>query len=171
MTIMKKLALVLILGGLSVSLSFAGAVNGPKIADDLNLNSSVPVNVNILYSQPPQQGLLGGLTGGLLGLVGNVVGGVLKLLGNILNLTLPGTSIASVATDPNVLYIAPNRTLHPTLDYTTAAVDANVAFQSGFAGTGVGIAIIDSGINPHQDLQGRIVYSESFVAGGMILRL
>ena len=44
-------------------------------------------------------------------------------------------------------------------------MDANVAFQSGFTGNGIGIAIIDSGINPHADLLGRIVYSESFVAG------
>ena len=157
----KKLALILMLGAGLAATSFAGPKNGPKIADDLDLTSKAPVNVNIVYAKPPS--LLDSLN--LLGVVGNLLNSVVTLLGNILNVTLPGTSVVSVAANSNVLYIAPNRGLHPTLDYTTAAVDANVAFQSGFVGSGVGIAIIDSGINPHPDLAGRIVYNESFVAG------
>jgi subtilisin family serine protease len=50
------------------------------------------------------------------------------------------------------------------LDYTAAAINAPTAWQSGWDGTGVGVAIIDSGITVTQDFNNksagpnRIVY-------------
>ena len=44
-------------------------------------------------------------------------------------------------------------------------MNANIAFQYGWTGAGVGVAIIDSGIYNHPDLRPRVVYSESFVPG------
>jgi serine protease AprX len=67
--------------------------------------------------------------------------------------------------------MSPNRALSGTLDVTTQTVGANAAWQSGWNGTGVGVAVVDSGIYAHDDLQtssgtgSRIVYSQSFVAG------
>ena len=84
---------------------------------------------------------------------------------------LPASALDAVAALPNVVHISPDRPLKSTLDYSTAAVNANVAFTSGIVGTGVGVAIIDSGIDPlHPDLfdgkgNSRIVYSQSFVPG------
>src|SRR5579872_3093564 len=72
---------------------------------------------------------------------------------------------------PNVKYISPNRQNKGFLDLTTSAVNANVAWPLGWDGTGVGVAVIDSGIALKHDLTGadgitsRVVYSESFVAG------
>jgi len=83
---------------------------------------------------------------------------------------VPASELADLANDPDVDYISPDRPVRGTLDYTQPAVNANIAQQYGYKGAGIGIAVIDSGVNPHPDLydtqgRSRIVYSESFVAG------
>src|SRR5438552_8306465 len=56
------------------------------------------------------------------------------------------------------------------LDLTTQTGNANLAWQFGWDGTGVGVAVIDSGISLKHDLTQadgiatRVVYSQSFVA-------
>ena len=85
----------------------------------------------------------------------------------------PATSLEAIAASPNARYISPDRAVKSTLDDTTAAVNANAAYQSGFTGSGIGIAIIDSGVNLHPDLNGaggrsRIVYGESCVPGDFL---
>ena len=79
--------------------------------------------------------------------------------------TLPAIVVPVVALDPTVAYISPDRELTGTLDLSTAASGADIAYQSGYTGKGIGIAIIDSGIYNHPDLASRIVYRQSFVAG------
>jgi serine protease AprX len=82
--------------------------------------------------------------------------------------SMPAQAIAALAKNPNVAYISPDRAVYPTLDYANATIGAQTAFSSGSTGSGVGIAIIDSGILPERDLanqagNSRIVYSQSFV--------
>src|SRR6202163_513804 len=86
---------------------------------------------------------------------------------------VPVSMLAKLAKDPNVAYITPDRPVSLTWgneDYTTA-VEADVAAaQFALDGTGVGVAIIDSGVADHGDLHdasgaSRVVYSQSFVAG------
>src|SRR6266404_2516574 len=86
---------------------------------------------------------------------------------------VPVSMLANLAKDPNVAYITPDRPVSMTWgneDYSTA-VEADVAAaQFAQDGTGVGVAIIDSGVADHGDLHdasgaSRVVYSESFVAG------
>src|ERR1700675_5082426 len=86
---------------------------------------------------------------------------------------VPVSMLVNLAKDPNVAYITPDRPVSLTSgneDYTTA-VEADVAAaQFAFDGTGVGVAIIDSGVADHGDLHdasgaSRVVYSQSFVAG------
>jgi serine protease AprX len=82
-----------------------------------------------------------------------------------------------LATDPDVEYIAPDRQIRATAfsggpDFgwmTIAGVTANYG-SLPYDGTNIGIAIIDSGVNPNDDLndakgKSRIVYSQSFVPG------
>ncbi len=91
---------------------------------------------------------------------------------NAISATLTPTVIQTVATDSNVVYISPNRPTQGSLDITTTTVNANAAWSLGYDGTGVGVAVIDSGIYAqHDDLQtangagSRVVYSQSFVTG------
>ena len=102
------------------------------------------------------------------------LGGVLRhrlivIRGGLFNLSLNG--IRTLAKDPEVAYISPNRSLDGAADYTEATVGADVAQSYGWDGAGVTVAVIDSGINNHVDLrnpvtgQSRVVYNESFVPG------
>jgi serine protease AprX len=73
---------------------------------------------------------------------------------------------------PDVGYVSPDRPNKVASDDDIPAVQGDVARQQyGLDGTGVGIAIIDSGVFSHDDLKtanglgSRIVYSESFIPG------
>jgi subtilisin family serine protease len=78
-------------------------------------------------------------------------------------------ALASLAADPRVKYISPDREISASMDSARPAVLANVAQDSGFTGKGVGIAVVDSGIWPKPDFldencqTSRIVHNESFV--------
>jgi len=85
---------------------------------------------------------------------------------------LPVSAIAKLEKDPDVLYVSPDRTVHLNNNYETyePAVLADVAAQQyGFDGTGIGVAIIDSGVADHADFRtagvSRVIHSESFVVG------
>jgi serine protease AprX len=86
---------------------------------------------------------------------------------------IPVSMLAELESNPNVAYVTPDRPVSLTAtneDYTTA-VEADVAAATyAQDGTGVGVAIIDSGVSDHPDLHNaaganRVVYSQSFVAG------
>lgn len=84
---------------------------------------------------------------------------------------VPANRLMALASDPEVAYVSPNRPLSSAADYTEATVGANVAQSYGLDGTGVTVAVIDSGISDHPDLhdpvtgQSRVIYSQSFVPG------
>ena len=104
-------------------------------------------------------------------------GGVLKRNLDVIkgaHYSVPVESLDALADDPDVVYISPDRRLNGALDNTAAAVNAKVAWQSGWDGTGIGVAVLDSGITGHTDLYStgggggklRIIYSQDFVGGG-----
>ena len=71
-----------------------------------------------------------------------------------------------MANDPNVAHVSVDHHVQAKLDYSTTAINAEAAWLSSFDGTGIGVAVIDSGITPVADLGGqrnRIVYSQDFV--------
>jgi serine protease AprX len=87
---------------------------------------------------------------------------------------VPASMVEELAKDPNVLYITPDReqkmTANPATEEFATAVEADVAASTyALDGTGIGVAVIDSGIAAHADLgngsKSRVVYSQSFVAG------
>ena len=84
-------------------------------------------------------------------------------------------SLEDLANDPDVTYISPDRPLGSTAvttDNYDQAVLAPYAWSLGFDGTGIGVAVIDSGITNNGDLTqdnffgSRIVYGQNFVTGG-----
>ena len=77
--------------------------------------------------------------------------------------------------DPAVLDITPDRKLHgastgqpaAALDSTTRRINAPSARAQGLDGTGIGVAVIDSGIGNVPDLTAsNIVYSQDFTGSG-----
>jgi serine protease AprX len=80
-------------------------------------------------------------------------------------------NVIALSNQPNVSYISPDRSVAASLDYTTAGVEAPPAGSSWWDGTGVGVAVIDSGIYGHPDLlstrsgKSRVIYRQSFIGG------
>ena len=84
---------------------------------------------------------------------------------------VPVSMLAELANDPNVSYVTPDRTqkmaANPVTEEFATAIEADVAAsQYGFDGTGVGVAVIDSGIAAHPDLNNasgvsRVVYTRA----------
>jgi serine protease AprX len=85
------------------------------------------------------------------------------------------SSLAALMKDPDVLYVSPDRTVHATAtvtDFYDQAVMAPYAWSRSLSGSGIGIAVIDSGINGGKDFTlangtgSRIVYSQNFATSG-----
>src|SRR6266853_1880361 len=118
---------------------------------------------------------------GIFGLLGCVVNDVLKLGGAVLGqlpivnglvASLDHNGIVALSNQSNVVYISKDRPLTPFFDNAAPAVNASAAWQSNYTGSGIGVALIDSGVNNHPDLVttgflpfSRIVYNKSFVPG------
>src|SRR5579875_2821089 len=79
--------------------------------------------------------------------------------------TVPSTALPDLANDSDVEYIAPDRPVSAKLDYTVAAVNGGTAWNSRWTGAGIGVAVIDSGVNPDPNLNGHLVYSYDFLGG------
>ncbi len=157
---MKFMRRLILLGVCAVMGTAFGQTS--KIAPDLeNLLSGLlkPTNVIIQYNNTPS---LLNLTK-LLSLGGVINTQYVTL--PVIAVKLPAVAVSLLALDPAVAYISPDRQLLGTNDLTTAAVNADAAFSSGYTGKGVGIAIIDSGIYAHPDLASRVVYRQSFIGG------
>src|SRR5216684_3778586 len=148
-----------------------------KISPDLLpllSNPSNTVNVIVQYNTAPQTcivGLLGGIVCTTVSIVGGVVNTVFGLINAVAGSMLAG-DVITLSNQSNVNYISLDRQVGATLDYTADAVNAPLAWNSGLNGTGVGIAVIDSGIYSHPDLrnawgQSRVVYRKSFASGGV----
>jgi serine protease AprX len=133
------------------------------------------VRVIVQYAQPPtvSSPQNGGLLGGVLNLVGGLLTGVVSVVFSVINAvvcTVPASSLQTLASNPNVTYISPDRAVAGQLDYSAAAVNASAAWQAKLTGSGVGVAVIDSGINASPDLSilgllSRVVYTQDFTGG------
>ncbi|HZZ17091.1 MAG TPA: S8 family serine peptidase, partial [Candidatus Sulfotelmatobacter sp.] len=84
-------------------------------------------------------------------------------------LTIPVNALPALEADPDVLSISFDHSLKGADDYTDAAANVSAAWNAGFNGAGIGIAVIDSGINDtHPDLWDstetttRVVYHQDF---------
>ena len=133
---------------------------GPKAAPDLdnfpvNPDGTVSVIVQLSPGTPPGQvkqfarSINRNLTG-----IGAVAANVPKKL------------LEKLVSNGWVTYVSPDRPTKSAWDDFPQPVNDAIARQNwGVDGTGIGIAVIDSGVTPVTDLGGRVVYSESFVPG------
>ena len=125
------------------------------------------VTVIVQYRQMPNSSSIRGMQLG-----GAAIKSKLRTI-HAVTMRVPASMLAKLAKDPNVAYITPDRPVSLTTtneDYETAIQADVAAAQFAFDGTGVGVAIIDSGVADHADMHdasgaSRVVYSQSFVAG------
>src|SRR5690242_1643363 len=144
--------------------SSAAWAGSEKISSDLQ-STSLPdrLDVIIQYKVPPTDANHQRVA---------KAGGALRDRLNVIaaaHYSIPRSALATLSDDPDVAFITPNRALKGMLDITAGAVHSDVANALGFRGTGIGVAVIDSGIAEMPDFQntvGRIVYAASFVSGG-----
>ena len=90
---------------------------------------------------------------GLVEQAGGIPGRLLPLI-NAQTATVPNASLEALASHPAVQHLALDREIAGTLERTGAVVHAAAARQTfGLDGSGIGVAVIDSGITPwHDDL-------------------
>jgi serine protease AprX len=153
----KKLVALTVVA-VSASLAFG---QNKKIAPDLQgTNSTGSVNVIVQFQHTPtqwQHQKVFSRGGSLHADLGSIKAGAYSV---------PISAINDLAQDPEVAYISPDRPVTLMLDNSAAAVNAATAWNSyNLNGSGVGVAVIDSGVSNIADLKNRIVYSQSFVVG------
>ncbi len=84
--------------------------------------------------------------------------------GNLVVAFVPANQVYGLATENYVSTIYPNREVEALLDYTKNQIGAPSAWDLGYDGKGIKIAILDSGINTeHEMLKGKVVTEKSFV--------
>src|SRR5260370_7013008 len=148
----RLLALLLIVAG---TLAYA---EDSKIAPELrNQPSTQQTQVIVQYAPGTTVSC-----SGLLGLIDWLGKDILSLGGKILSqipiingvvALLDGNGIQTLSNNSNVVYISLDRPLKPTLSNAASAVNAEFAWQSNYTGAGIGIALIDSGVNCHPHLK------------------
>jgi serine protease AprX len=138
----------------------------PRIAAELNrelaqarqgAGGNKNVNVIVQYKQAPQQETLARLQnkGGQLASKLDLIKGAA--------FTLPVNALAALENDPDVEYVSVDHPLKGMDEYTNAAMNVSAAWNAGYDGTGVAVAVIDSGINPnHIDIWERVLYHQDF---------
>ena len=150
---------------LTASLALAG--NRLKIAEDLQkTDRGATVDIIVQFKHAPSEARHQRM---------RARGGVRKADLELLNgasYSIPASALDDLSADPEILYISLDHPVNASADYDYGpqSVDAPLAWNSGLDGSGIGIAVIDSGIYGHKDLRGnsdsRVVYREDFVSSG-----
>lgn len=147
----------------SVSLATADQVHRSKLSPDLaSKKGSEQVDVIVQFNQKP--------TAALHRKVLSRGGSMKKELRLIRSgaYRVPGSKLAELDADPDVVHVSPDRPLKSTaaitqvLDYHNETIQAPAAWAQGLDGTGIGVAVIDSGVANVPDLS-NVVYSQDFV--------
>ena len=167
----RRLALLALVTLLTAGLSLADR-KGYKLSKDLDAlkggKAGATVDVIIQFKQKP--------TAAHHQKVRNK-GGALKTKFDFIkaaHYSVPVEALDALANDPDVAYISPDRKVRGTaaMAPVITAVNADIATSQGWDGTGIGVAVIDSGVGTVDDLNSdgnsnpsRVVYSQSFVPG------
>lgn len=169
---MKKSFILFVFAGLACTSSFAQSFTrtaSAKISRDLQAaDPNSDVDVIIQFKTQP--------TAAHFNLV-HSMGGVDKRAFSKVRgaaFRLPASTIQTLANNPDVAYISVDRPVHSHLDISAATINAPLVWNQNFMGAGIGIAVIDSGIDAAQrDLgnaagqtgpgQSRVVHSENFL--------
>lgn len=87
---------------------------------------------------------------------------------------VPRDAVPTLSSVPGVRWVSPNRTLHMEGQYGqdsgvasavyTDTVRASKTWGMGVTGTGVTVAVVDTGVNTTGDLAGQVLHSEDFTS-------
>src|SRR5579872_4225315 len=140
-----------------------------KVSPDFRVNNPQSlVTVIVQFTTPPTPSTLGFLNG-----KGAAKQKVFKQFPTTMVLTVPQFRVAEIAEIPTVKYVSPDRPVVKHLDITAATVGSSIANSLGFTGAGIGVAVLDSGIDAsNADLNqagkatSRVVYAQDFVGTG-----
>ena len=140
-----------------------------KISDEISKDQKdkdKDVAVIVLYKSAPSL-----LDTNKVALMGALVNGNFTKVKSV-HYKIKTKDLDALENDPNVVYISPVRPMKahmlPMVQQTTGGY---IAPSYSLSGAGIGVAIIDSGVNLHPDLKqanctgSRIVYNESFLPG------
>ena len=99
---------------------------------------------------------------GLIEKEGGVVTGKHKV-GDVVTANIPANKIEEIARDYSVKSISPNRVYRALLQDSVPQINAPAMWSNGYNGSGIKIAILDTGIDStHPMLQGKVVLEEVF---------
>ncbi len=148
--------------GKAIALSGVSAKIDPELSASLNVASTDPVVVIVNFD--PARTTSGTLAGALQGLGAQVM--TFKHLSMVAATVLPA-QVATVAGMPGVEGVYDNGTERLLMRESVQSIRADVAHAAGYTGAGVGVAIMDSGINglnPDVAFPGKTVANVKFVA-------
>jgi serine protease AprX len=134
-----------------------------KIAVDIDTTKTEPMDVIVQFTAPPTEHHFNKVLrrGGKLKAQFRSVRGAA--------FTVSPAMLKELSRDPEVAFISPDRKVKsrttPTYDYYETTINAPYAWGLGLNGSGIGVAVLDSGIAASSDLTGRVVYNQSFVPG------
>ena len=93
----------------------------------------------------------------------------LRILGSSFrSVRFPATSLDALEADADVKFVSVDRQIKKktaSIAITAATINAPAAWASGYNGKGIGVAVLDSGINDDSDLgaySNKVAYSEDF---------
>src|SRR5437899_2600970 len=158
---MRKMSLCVILwGGLLAGTLYADRHKVSKYLADQLGQQGASVDVIVQYQNDPSDADIAKFTG-----KGAKLKDHLKRF-RAASFTAPAATIDELSDDPNVVYVSADRQVAAQFDYSEQAINAPSAWQIGLDGTGIGIAVVDSGVSQHDDLEqanshkSRVVYHE-----------
>src|SRR6266853_765915 len=127
-----RIPVVLMVGVLLATCAAAGS----KVAPDMpNVSPNTPVDIIVRFRTLPTKDEL--KTFGAYGQMKKIFNSI-----KAIHTQVPLSVVTKIEADPNVVYISPNRPLKGKLEFAEPTVNANIALQYGFDGSGVGVAIV-----------------------------
>jgi serine protease AprX len=145
--------------------SFPNTMNSEvqQFVRGVGLNSTSPVKVIVRYKQVPSAATMTRMQG-----MGGRLSNRLDLVRGA-SFSVPANALSALANDPEVESVSLDHPLKSMDDYTDAAMNVSAAWNAGYDGSGIGVAVIDSGINDNNadlwdstDSYSRVVYHQDF---------
>ena len=153
---------------IALALSVAGCAFAGQVSTDFHTTNGVNmVTVIVQFSSTPTAALFSLLAGN-----GATTKKQFNHIPKVQVISIPTRMVGLIAQIPGVKFVTPDRQVVKHLDLTAATVGSNIANQYGWTGKGIGVAVIDSGIDAtNADLKtssgvSRVVYSEDFTGEG-----